>query len=552
MAVMLNTRDPVTGLEEYVQDIKPFHTKVLEVWSEFIYEDALNVNVVDTTQKIVNVELNRYHSHCATGFAMLPWGLLINGRDPKDVDGPDIPYGVGKTAPRNKVYQQFYEYVRRTNSANDPNYVPKKPTSAGSNNDYDLIIHQALWDAAKTFFAGILFTSDYWFDSYHKTLYERDGNMWREVDFHFAPFPPQDLSTDLWINSNFVHLFIRHGKKWKRYYDLGITNNPTMIFPPSWRSNWDQSDCWKFGENFVFTYITESIKFRMFNKHNTKVRVGVYDPTNNQGHKYDQQTRARIDYPITVYTTSTYDPISGIKYHDVEDSIVTNPTRTDSRIIADDGVDFLGFNVLREYKGVRLSHYKVWKVGTSGPVMAYESPIGKQTFEFKVVDGALRAYLGPGAIVTPFKEGDVVYVTSTDDLPSYFCALQDATRNRLQNQELSLPVQDQIAPNGTILQIGSRSLSNQTALKLKRYTPYRVKLLSGGKFGLLELEQDEVTVPPYMQSITHLPMIDPGYGKHYIGYGVPVPFIRTEEPVTPPPGATVGATITENVTIRYL
>ena len=552
MAVMLNTRDPVQGLEDYVGDIKPYHTKVLEVWIEYIYNDAVKASVRDKVDHLINVELNRFHKHCAHGFASLPWGLLINGQDPQELDVPELVYGNNQTTSRNAVYQQFYEYVRRTNTTRNRDYVPSKPTSAGPNGEYDLIVHQSLWDEAKSFFAGIMFSSDYWYDSYRSTLYRKDGDKWIEVDFHLAPFPPQDTSTNLWINTTLMHLFIRNGKKWDRYFDLAVTNHSTMIFPPSWRSNWDLSDCWGFGENFVSTFVTESIKFRMFDKHNTNVRVGVYDPTNDQAHMYDQNTMVRVDYPIHIRTERTYDPVTGrYLYHDYEDSIVTNPSRTDARTIALDGAEFLGFNVRREYKGVRISPYKVWKMGTNGPTMSYESPIGQSTYEFQVTGDAIEVISNGSVIQSPFNDGDVVYVTSTDDLPSYYSAEREEQRTRPANQELKLPVQDRVAADGTILIVGSRSRSANVAPKLMRYTPYRVVMLSSTKIGLLELEQDEVTVPRQMGTMQCVPLIDKGYGKHYIGYGVPVPFIQTEPP-NDSTGVAVGATISETVTIRYL
>ena len=551
MAIMLNTRDPVKGLEEYVGDIKPYHTKVLEVWIEYIYTDAVKANVHDKVDHIINVDLSRFHKHCGHGFASLPWGLLINGSDPQGVDTPDLVYG-NKTTSRNAVYQQFYEYVRRTNTTRNRDYVPKKPSSAGPNNECDLIVHQSLWDEAKMFFAGILFSSEYWYDSYRSTLYKRDHDRWTEVDFHLAPFPPQDLSTDLWINTNLMHLFIRSGKDWNRYFDLAVTNHPTMIFPPSWRSNWDLSDCWGFGENFVSTFITESIRFQSFDKHNTKVRVGVFDPTNDQAHMYDQATMLRTDYPIHIRTERTYDPVTGrYLYHDYEDSIVTNPTRTDARSIALDGAEFLGFNIRREYKGVRVSPYKVWKMGTNGPIMSYESPIGNSTHEFRVTGNVIEVIHNGTAIPNPFNNGDVVYVTSTDDLPSYTSDEREEQRTRPNNQELSLPAQDRVDAHGNILIAGSRSRKSNVAPKLLRYTPYRVVAISSTKFGLLELEHDEVTVPRQMGSLQYVPLIDSGYGKHYIGVGVPIPFIQTETP-SDPTGVAVGATISETVTIRYL
>lgn len=39
--------DPIQGLIDYVQNIKPYHTKVFETLVEYIYTDFVNVNIVD-------------------------------------------------------------------------------------------------------------------------------------------------------------------------------------------------------------------------------------------------------------------------------------------------------------------------------------------------------------------------------------------------------------------------------------------------------------------------------------------------------------------------
>lgn len=39
--------DPIAGLIGYVQDIKPYHTKVFETLVEYVYTDYVNVNIVD-------------------------------------------------------------------------------------------------------------------------------------------------------------------------------------------------------------------------------------------------------------------------------------------------------------------------------------------------------------------------------------------------------------------------------------------------------------------------------------------------------------------------
>src|SRR5271154_6372314 len=43
----LVTIDPIQGLIDYVNDIKPYHTKIFETLVEYVYTDYVNVNIVD-------------------------------------------------------------------------------------------------------------------------------------------------------------------------------------------------------------------------------------------------------------------------------------------------------------------------------------------------------------------------------------------------------------------------------------------------------------------------------------------------------------------------
>lgn len=39
--------DPVQGLVDYVQDTKPYHTKIIEVMLEYVFNDNLGVNMIE-------------------------------------------------------------------------------------------------------------------------------------------------------------------------------------------------------------------------------------------------------------------------------------------------------------------------------------------------------------------------------------------------------------------------------------------------------------------------------------------------------------------------
>lgn len=42
--------DPIQGLIDYVNDIKPYHSKVIEVMIEYVYDDVVNMRVDDAIQ----------------------------------------------------------------------------------------------------------------------------------------------------------------------------------------------------------------------------------------------------------------------------------------------------------------------------------------------------------------------------------------------------------------------------------------------------------------------------------------------------------------------
>lgn len=51
----LVTIDPISGLINYVLDIKPYHTKVFETLVEYVYTDYVNVNVVDRNVLTIDI-----------------------------------------------------------------------------------------------------------------------------------------------------------------------------------------------------------------------------------------------------------------------------------------------------------------------------------------------------------------------------------------------------------------------------------------------------------------------------------------------------------------
>lgn len=73
----VTTLDPVEGLVQYVLDIKPYHTKIIEVLVEYVQEEIVDVRIVEDPQ--IEVLINKPSVDpipfgCSDGYATLPFG----------------------------------------------------------------------------------------------------------------------------------------------------------------------------------------------------------------------------------------------------------------------------------------------------------------------------------------------------------------------------------------------------------------------------------------------------------------------------------------------
>lgn len=73
----LKTLDPVDGLVQYVLDIKPYHTKIIDVLVEYVYTDPLNVIILD--ELFTHIHLYRPSPQeevepCHDGYGVPPYG----------------------------------------------------------------------------------------------------------------------------------------------------------------------------------------------------------------------------------------------------------------------------------------------------------------------------------------------------------------------------------------------------------------------------------------------------------------------------------------------
>jgi len=72
---MTNQIDPVQGLVDYTLNVKPFHSKIIEVLVDYIHNDLVGVTVVDTMNFKLSVDANYTPLYCTTaGYGIGPYG----------------------------------------------------------------------------------------------------------------------------------------------------------------------------------------------------------------------------------------------------------------------------------------------------------------------------------------------------------------------------------------------------------------------------------------------------------------------------------------------
>lgn len=61
-------KDPVQGLIDYVNDTKPYHSKIVDVFVEYIYTDVMDISVSETLQIDTLFDVNETERGCEGGF----------------------------------------------------------------------------------------------------------------------------------------------------------------------------------------------------------------------------------------------------------------------------------------------------------------------------------------------------------------------------------------------------------------------------------------------------------------------------------------------------
>lgn len=519
----LNTRDPVQGLIDYVLDVKPYHTKILEVWVEYIYGDAVNGTIKDAMAMEIDIAFDRARKYCKYGWDMQTWGKMLADLDISEIVPGTITYNTNKTIAKSEAYQMYFDYLcdmwRFNNGEGDQ---PVISSVVGSR--YYPLSFSVVLNAAKQYFADINSNFEYWYEPSTRKLYKRVGTEWHEQSAYVSVIQPLDpVDMDVWVNTLNMTLFVYLSGSWTENTNFYVSYKaPTALprYPPEWNSTWDRPECNPpYGETWVYAYIADELAFEHGQELflNETIRTMVFDPTGSTVEK--SGGTSRVEYPITYKTTVTQDSDGRYNISRQEISIITDPTNPDvinhPYQIALDGNEFEGFGLDRNRKGVRLTEFLVWKFKseTEGMQLITDTVINRDTYGFKVVNGVLTAQTitasGRTDIDCPFNDGQIVYFTSSDDLPTYSLLTQDYRR----------PV------------------------SLMRYQPYRIKKITARTFSVVLLRTKKQfdaasgnrVAPAYptyevddvaMGSSPYLTFLTAGSGQLHFGIGHPIAFME--------------------------
>lgn len=567
----LNTRDPVQGLIDYVSDIKPFHSKILEVWVEYIYNDAVNGTIADHMDMVVDIVLDRATKACKYGFDSQPWNEMIGDLSFEEMVPGSITYATDKSVTKAEAYRLYHAYMLESWKWMNGLIDTKPEITKDSTSKYFLLSYTKVFNACRNYFSELANGFQYWFEPSAQKVYKRVGNAWHEQPAYVSTVhPPYPVEQDLWLSTTNNSLFMFLGGSWEEIRSLHISySNPKSAppYPVEWMSNWDAPDCMPpFGETYIYTYVQDQLEFDHGSEIflSDRIRGMVYDPTgeNNTTSGTPGDFTKRTEYPIKYRTTVTQDPSGRYKIQRAEVSILTEPNNPEivgkPYTVHLDGMEFEGFGLDRQRKGVRLNEFLVWKFKsqTEGMQLIADSIINRDTFGFRVDNGQLIAQKittsGRTDVDCPFADGQVVYFSSPNgNLPEYRLLSQESRTYTVPRHEI---VPDPDRP-GQMKHVVINEVRDRN-VTLMPYVPYRIKHINARQFSVVLLrareQYDPITgqrIPstdigttgyktgntPYepdlelMGSSPYLNFVTPGHGDMFFGIGHPVPFIETRQ-----------------------
>jgi len=521
MTSTITTRDPVQGLVDYVLDVKPFHTKILEVWVEYIYNDPINATIKDELDWEIFIDFEQQPG-CRYGWDTTPWDMFWNIKDVSEIAVGTFSYVDGsttKTIDKFAAYQLFYAYLtalwlfraghgnlepkQNDTSPQNPFRVLWLPLSSGAG--------QVVSECANYWTTTVL-SNQFWFDPQIKRLYRHIGNEWVEQPFYYTSVEPTEAQIgEYWFCVGVDKLYTRPTDGttgWveiSKFYTSYDVPDVSPTYPDPWKSNWDYPPCPSAsGEHLVYTRVSDLLSF----DHGSEiflfdaVRTAVIDPAGETVSLPAYLARISSQDPVRYRTTVIQTSRNRYKLEREELSSSSSPSESDSGNTkwTIDLSDFAanGWDLMHARKDVKLGQFMTWKHTDGGTKLIRDDLINTQTFRLRMSSGALIAQTTSDTAVTdiacPWNTGAVVYLRGTDDLPSYT---------------------DPITLNPH---------------KLERHRPYQVVNKSGNAFSLAILKRDTLTVDATaMNGLPFLTFVDAGSGRQYVGIGYPVPFMEVRQ-----------------------
>lgn len=535
MTTTITTRDPVQGLVDYVLDVKPFHTKILEVWVEYIYNDPIHATIKDELDWEIYIDFDRMNG-CKYGWDTSPWDQFWNVKSQDEIVTGNFTYRepqgttpetyVNKTIPKFDAYRLFFRYLTAQWKARNGEAIPPNNNDTSPANPFRVLFmvnietnKQIIEDCVA--YWPTVDPTDYWYEPTLNRLYVFKGNVWVEQPVFYSSIrpdlqePPQSPQTgDYWFDTNTRKLYFYMRNGWSEIFKFKVS----AVMPPrpasypetpeSWASNWDYPTCTgPMGENHVYARINDFLTF----EHGSEiflfdhVRTAVVDPTGRDMtvSEYNQRN-VRHEHPIKWRTTVIQTSRNRYKMSREEISVITDPTNPEiantTWTIDLNGYDFEGWDIERTRTDVKLGNFLSWKHTEGGTKLLHDNLVNDKTFRFRVEGGNLIAQRTTETttvdIECPWVDGAIVYVRSTDDLPTFNLPATDGSRN----------------------------------IRLERYRPYRIVKKAGNAFSLAfaDLKTLEFDAES-MGSQTSLTFLDSGGGRLYIGIGFPVPFMEIRQ-----------------------
>lgn len=259
----LNTRDPVQGLIDYVQDVKPYHTKIVEVWVEYLYGDKIIASVTDEMKMSVDLVLDRARKYCPTGWDAFPWGKLLNDLYIDEIVPGSITYAPGQSIKRSEAYQLYFDYLcdqwRFELGEGEQPVISSDPSSK-----YYVLSFSTVMTPAQAYFAAIDDRIPYWYDLTQDALFVKIGSDWLPQAATIGPIAPTAPSAaDMWVNTLNMRLYVYDSTGWQEnpnFYTSHDEPIPLPHYPPEWTSTWDRPECTPpYGENWAQANIAEKL-----------------------------------------------------------------------------------------------------------------------------------------------------------------------------------------------------------------------------------------------------------------------------------------------------